>query len=323
MTTPLRRAALMLGLLTALSACADPTDLPTSVPIASADSPPGRGVITQSWPITSLGVLGSGDYSAALDINAASTVVGYSAYDNTGNVHAFLWTQGNGMIDLGTLGVSFGFFQSAATAINDQGEVVGWSDKSYGGLLNRAIYWSPATGMVELPSDTQYQARAYDINSLGVVIGCGVPTGDSLGQVLRWHRNAKGVWIVAALGEPAAAGGESCGYGINAAGNVVGYYPPGGFPLTGFRYVKGTYTSQGLGTKPNRIVGPRFVGAGGITGAGGVPNPGAGLPWEWPSLTATPFSLGYLYQPLGEAFDLNASNHIVGTIAGPPTVQRH
>ena len=120
---------------------------------------------SEAFPVTSLGTLPFGQFSAAQDINAASAVAGYSAYSGSGDIHAFFWTQGAGMVDLGTLDTGFGVFQSAAFAINDNNEVVGWSDKFYASLRNRAFFWSATSGMVELPSDTFYEARAYDINN--------------------------------------------------------------------------------------------------------------------------------------------------------------
>ena len=137
--------------------------------------------------------------------------------------------------------------------------------------------------------------------------------GDSFDQVLRWNPSGPGSWIVTGMGLP-AAGDITCGYGINVAGDVVGYsFPAGQLPLTGYRNIGGAYTLLGAGTKANRIVGTRYVGAGGMTAAGG------GLPWEWPTLTAAPFSLGYLYLPKGEAPDVNSQNHVVGTVDGLPS----
>ncbi|MEO8637149.1 MAG: hypothetical protein ABI587_17875 [Gemmatimonadales bacterium] len=277
---------------------------------------------SQGWPVTGLGTLGFGQFSAALDINVTSTVVGYSAYDLSGDVHAFRWNQGSGMLDIGTLAApgTLGFYQSVAFGVNDLGEVVGWSDAYHGFLLNRAFYWSAATGMVELPSDTLHMSYAHDITNGSVVIGCGVLPGKVRSQILRWDKSAVGGWQVTGLGEPAAAGGQACGLGLNGAGSVVGSYPGPGV-LTGFfRKPSGGYVTLGAGTKANRVVASRFVGYGGQTLPGGVTDPGAGLPWEWPNLTAGPYSLGYLYLPGGEASDLNAGNHIVGTVAGSPSL---
>jgi probable HAF family extracellular repeat protein len=311
-----RTRIVTLGTALLLAACQAPTEVPAPPTVKTTSAP----VRSQGWPVTGLGTLGFGQFSGALDLNATSMVVGYSAYDLSGDVHAFRWIQGSGMLDLGTLAApgTLGFFQSIALGVNDLGEVVGWSDAYHGSLLNRAFYWSAATGMVELPSDTLHAAYAHDITNGSVVIGCGVLPGKVRSQILRWDKSAIGGWQVTGLGEPPGAGGQACGLGLNSAVAVVGSYPAPAV-LTGFyRKPGGGFVILGAGTKANRIVGTRFVGYGGQTLPGGVTDPGAGLPWEWPNLTTAPYSLGYLYFPGGEAADLNATNHVVGTITGVP-----
>jgi probable HAF family extracellular repeat protein len=81
-----------------------------------------------------LGSLGPKGYaSAAHDVNGHGQVVGESA-TASGDVHAFLWTAGRGMIDLDTLGGP----TSAANAINDRGKIVGTSTLPAG---RRATLW--------------------------------------------------------------------------------------------------------------------------------------------------------------------------------------
>jgi probable HAF family extracellular repeat protein len=78
--------------------------------------------------LVELGTLG-GPFSAATAVNAKGQVVGWSTpAPNPIGVpfppsHAFVWTAATGMVDLGTLGGS----ESAATALNDRGDVVGFS----------------------------------------------------------------------------------------------------------------------------------------------------------------------------------------------------
>jgi probable HAF family extracellular repeat protein len=72
-----------------------------------------------------LGGLGSGEgFSEALGINNKGQVVGQTVNDN---FCAFLWQNGVGMVDLNTLiAPSSGWNLYEATAINDNGWIVGW-----------------------------------------------------------------------------------------------------------------------------------------------------------------------------------------------------
>jgi probable HAF family extracellular repeat protein len=127
---------------------------------------------TQAGGMVDLGILPGGDYSQAQAVNNNGQVVGDSGTFFAGPylppgatavpVHAFLWTQAGGMVDLGTLP---GAATSVARGINDQGQVVGTS----GG---RPFLWSQATGMTELgllPGDKGGVATA--INNQGQVVG--------------------------------------------------------------------------------------------------------------------------------------------------------
>ncbi|MCB1824533.1 MAG: DUF3466 family protein [Candidatus Competibacteraceae bacterium] len=81
---------------------------------------------------TDLGTLNGGLRSSAADINDADQVVGSawlstvdtSLYDPT-LYHAFIWDEGNGMVDLNDLSTEPGWLLTAATAINERGDIVG------------------------------------------------------------------------------------------------------------------------------------------------------------------------------------------------------
>jgi probable HAF family extracellular repeat protein len=60
--------------------------------------------------------------------------------------HAFLFTPGSPMQDLGTLGGT----ASTATAINNSGEVVGYSETTAGNSTTYAFSWTQADGMQNL-----------------------------------------------------------------------------------------------------------------------------------------------------------------------------
>lgn len=108
--------------------------------------------------------LNTGGYpgSEARDINDFGQVVGTNA-DNSGDPHhAFLWTPGLGVLDLGTLPDAT---TSQAYAINNACHVVGAS----GGY---AFVWTPNDGMIKLnnPQD-QMQTVATDINNYDHIAG--------------------------------------------------------------------------------------------------------------------------------------------------------
>lgn len=86
---------------------------------------------------------------------------------------AFIWDALNGMRDLGTLGGNI----SRGTAINSQGEVVGWSSLLDG--TERAFVWNAIDGMLPIIS-LAGETRVFSINDLGQVVGIDFSTGGFL-----------------------------------------------------------------------------------------------------------------------------------------------
>lgn len=159
--------------------------------------------------VRDLGTLGGAEaYAAAL--NAAGQVAGFSG-NASGNTHAFRWSQGAGMVDLGTLPGAAG---SAGLGINTQGQVAGYSDAPLQPL--QAFVWSESAGMLDLGRLATGSAVAQAINDSGTAAGYSdAADGNAHGFV--WSA-AAGMLDLGTLGSI-----DSYATLINNAGQVAGY----------------------------------------------------------------------------------------------------
>ena len=133
-----------------------------------------------------LGTLG-GDSGFPVWINDAGDVVGEAETAGNQAIHAFLWRHGV-MTDLGTLGD-----KSHATAINSEGQVVGWFFVSgrTEPPFRHAFIWEKGDGMVDLntlipPNSGLELVTADNVNERGEIVGIGVPAScfpDSCGHL--------------------------------------------------------------------------------------------------------------------------------------------
>ena len=168
----------------------------------------------QDGTLTDLGVLPGMTSSQAEDINASGQVVGSSG---NGSVYtAFIWTANGGMQALGTLGGCC----SQATAINDLGQVVGYSNLP-GDAAAHAFVWTVAGGMQDIHDFPGGTTFPWDINDQGQVAGVYYPNGINGGsQGSFTGTTTGGLQVLGATLDGAEA------LGINDAGVIVGWSAP-------------------------------------------------------------------------------------------------
>jgi len=171
-------------------------------------SPYHAFVWSTSSGMQDLGLLNGGDYtSVATGINNSGEVVGASYGLTTES--AYLWTESEGMINIGSLGTGF----AVAFGINDHEQVVGESILPDG--FSHAFLWTRSTGMKDLGTLGGNYSRATGINNAGQVIGYSYRADNSLHAFL-WTSKG-GMQDLGTFG-----GTFSLAYAINLAGQVVG-----------------------------------------------------------------------------------------------------
>lgn len=149
----------------------------TIVPLRSRPFLWKKGPKGKPGTMIDLGTLGSGEYATANGVNNKGQVVGWSITTGVdGPQHAFFWDNGK-MTDLGTLGRD----PSRATAINDDGQVVGVSRTVIGFSVHfHGFIWAKGTsGLIDLGTGSDLSSWANDINSRGQVVGISTSGGAS------------------------------------------------------------------------------------------------------------------------------------------------
>ena len=176
---------------------------------------------TKSRGMQDLGTLGGTD-SAAFSINERGQIAGWSFTNTTPNPvvgncsdmnvpteDPFLWENGK-MIDLGTLGGTCG----RATALNNRGQVVGFSDLA-GDSGAHAFLWDHTGGMQDLGTLGGDTGGAAAINDAGDIVGGDTPIGAPGGAFLWSHG------VMTNLGTAGTAP-FSGAFGINSRRQIVG-----------------------------------------------------------------------------------------------------
>jgi probable HAF family extracellular repeat protein len=160
------------------------------------------------YSIKTIGLFPGGTESLATAINNKGEVTGYANVFG-GSQRAFLWTNEDGLQDLGTLGgeESFGW------GLNDKSEVVGNSTNEV--RTQRAFFWSAKNGMTEFQTASPGYSSARDINNASLAVGTS-SIGNGISHATLWPSNMPTVDL-GTLGGP-----NSQAFGINEAGNIGG-----------------------------------------------------------------------------------------------------
>jgi probable HAF family extracellular repeat protein len=187
-----------------------------------------RGAVP-SYSVTDLGTFGTIQSAEAFEVNDAGQVVGRASN------RAFLWQNGS-KIDLGTLGGP----AAVAMALNEGGQIVGYSRLSTSSNLSHAVRWANGTITDLTPdlasSDTSW---ATGINESGQIVG-----NINYSIAFLWENGAR-----TSLGH--LGGGSSFASDINDSGLVVGSsytsdMTPLGLMQHPFVWQNGVMTNLGL-----------------------------------------------------------------------------
>ena len=173
--------------------------------------------------INDLGTLGTGPDAAAFLVNNRGQVAGFSYVDSAVNpdtgvptFHPFLWEEGRGMRDLGTLG---GTIAQAVNGLNEDGQVVGATTMP-GDQTHHPFLWD-GNKLIDLGTFGGDNGEADWINNTGDVVGIAQPvpscTNGNGGHAFLWHLGA-----LRDLGTTAGLD-NSEGVYINSETQVVGH----------------------------------------------------------------------------------------------------
>ncbi len=170
----------------------------------------GHAVVWIDGATSDIGTLGNGLYSDGWAINNDRQVVGSSATgDFQGSVHAFLYSEKSGMIDL-----SPDHNQAAALDINEFGQITGYFDVPRGALH---AFYSEGEKLIDLGVPAGFShSTGSAINSSGLITGTATSPGSKMAHIFLTRSGSKptdvsGKWPIAYA------------LGMNSSGQIVGY----------------------------------------------------------------------------------------------------
>ena len=215
--------------------------------------PEENAVFWKDGQIKNLGTLGGYESQSTGGGNTRGQVVGFSgngvpdSFSMFGlgtETRAFLWEEGTGMQDLGTLGGSDAF----AVKVNENGQVVGVSyiNSAPGScfpLVTDSFLWERGKGMVDLGSLGGTCTFANALNNRGQVVGLSNLAGDTESHAFFWEGGMLN--DIGSLGGTYASpntlneAGDAAGQATTADGEFHAFFWQGGplidlGPLPGF-----------------------------------------------------------------------------------------
>jgi probable HAF family extracellular repeat protein len=182
----------------------------------------GRAFLWQEGAMQDLGLLGTGTFAIATNINEQGQIVGgaltnTSINPNTGfpQQDSFFWEDnGKGMQDIPTLGGGI----SIPNAINNQGQVAGQSDTP-GDVpgTEHGFYWDKQRGTVDLGTLGGRFSDAEWINDAGDIVGAASGPNDRFFHAV--------LWVKLKIHDLGTLAGSSCSRALSiySLGQIVGY----------------------------------------------------------------------------------------------------
>lgn len=205
--------------------------IPAAQPNGSVQGPPPM------YEIIDLGDLGYIGGSRAQAINNDGQIVGVLIQSaGTLQGHAFLWTPGTLMQDLGTLP---GGSQSYAYGINDAGQVVGYSQKTINGDITTHAFLYANGQMVDVNDLLQLGSgwelgSATAINNAGQIVGTSVTDQSGSTRGFLYRISDKSIQDIGSFG-----GNQNQPSAINDMGQATGYSENNNYKFIGYIYTGG------------------------------------------------------------------------------------
>jgi probable HAF family extracellular repeat protein len=175
-------------------------------------------------------LIGCCDTEWGEDINDAGVVVGSAQTSQIEGNHAFV-AVGESMVALPILAGGSSEDHSGAVAINNAGQIVGFSPSPTG---RHAVLWSAAGVIQDLGTLGGSTSQAIDINASGLVIGKSLVAGDAATHFFLWSLETGMQDLNTLLGAVTSV------VEINDAGQITGTYTATGGASHAFLYTPGS-----------------------------------------------------------------------------------